>query len=98
MKSEKDAYQQPEIWLRENEMSGKFDDCNCRLEAEYAEEGTNGSPAFFMCPLHAAAPDLLEALKEILNSTDCNLDEQSDETSEAMKHAYAVMDKAEGKV
>lgn len=41
--------------------------------------------------------ELLEALKEILNSTDCNLDEQSDETSRAMKKAYKIIAKAEEK-
>lgn len=55
--------QRPDIWLQENEDSGKFDDCACRLEAEYSEPGDNGTPAFFQCPLHAAASNLLEALK-----------------------------------
>lgn len=41
--------------------------------------------------------ELIEALKGILNSTDCNLDDQSDETSQAMKKAYDVIAKAEGK-
>lgn len=63
MKTKAAEKQKPEIWLQENEASGHFDNCACRLEAEYAEEGTNGSPAFFMCPMHQAAADLLKACK-----------------------------------
>lgn len=58
--------QKPDIWLRENESTGKFDKCACRLEAEYREPRDNGTPAFFMCPLHAAAPKLLAASQNIL--------------------------------
>lgn len=58
--------QSPDIWLQENEMRGKFDNCACRLEAEHRDPGDNGSPAFFMCPLHRAAPQMLELLRRAL--------------------------------
>ena len=57
--------QQPDIWLQEHEEAGTAD-CGCHLEAEYRGEtdsGNNSSPAFFFCPLHQAAANLLSALK-----------------------------------
>ena len=45
-----------DLWLQEYEPSGEMG-CGCTLEAR--EDG----PAFWFCPLHAAAQELLDACK-----------------------------------
>lgn len=78
----------PDIWLQEHEPSGQFSGCKCRLEADYAEAGTNGSPAFFMCPLHAAAPELLEAVKDLAGY----LEERIEQMRESCDGPMAIYD------
>ncbi len=53
----------PFIWLNDGEQEG-IAVCGCRLHHTPDNEAYD-NPAFTMCPTHAAAPDLLEALKEI---------------------------------
>jgi len=47
----------PYIWSQDSEGRAKAD-CGCTLEDSY-----EGYPAFWQCPLHKAAPELLEACK-----------------------------------
>lgn len=53
------ANKRPYIWLQENEASGQAD-CGCRLEARM------DGPAFWLCPMHKAAPELLKALSRLM--------------------------------
>ena len=55
----------PWIWLQVEETFGKADACACRLDAG-GPDGDNSGAAFYMCPLHEAAADLLAACKETL--------------------------------
>jgi len=55
----------PYLWLQENEAFGHAD-CGCILNRNYeGEEGEQGEAgaAFWFCPLHEAAGELLEAVK-----------------------------------
>jgi len=51
----------PDIWLNECDAEGVLD-CGCKLTSDV--DGTPGA-AFYQCPLHAASPELLEALYAI---------------------------------
>ena len=55
---------EPWIWLQVEEATGKADACTCRLDAA-GPDGDDSGAAFYMCPLHAAAPALLAALGAI---------------------------------
>lgn len=57
----------PWIWLQVEETSGKADACACRLDAG-GPDGDNSGAAFYICPLHEAAPDLLEAFTNYLEA------------------------------
>jgi len=62
---------EPNIWLQDDEPEGQAD-CGCILQAEYdgaddIADGAAGNPAYFQCPLHAAAPELLAALYGLTN-------------------------------
>lgn len=48
----------PYIWLESLDSIGRAD-CGCVLVANHEN---SGDPAFFQCPLHAAAPELKERL------------------------------------
>lgn len=68
----------PNIWLQQDEASGTFDQCACRLDAT-GPDGEEGA-AFYMCPMHEAAPELLEALRTLVSTLDedaCTCDERS---------------------
>ncbi len=49
----------PYIWLQDGEAEGRAD-CGCVL----VHRGGSTTAMFYQCPLHAAAPKLLEYLKE----------------------------------
>lgn len=49
----------PFIWLNSSEIEGKAQ-CGCLLKRDHEHCG----PAFFQCPLHAAARKLLEWVKD----------------------------------
>ncbi len=48
------------IWLQDDEEEGSAE-CGCTVYRAHKGSG----PALILCPLHAAAPDLLAALKSI---------------------------------
>jgi len=48
----------PMIWLQHAEVAGEAD-CGCYLDSDHDDDGT---PAMFLCQLHAAAPAMREAL------------------------------------
>lgn len=56
----------PWLWLQEYEYEARADDCGCVLRDRGSDEEAEGeeSPgaAFYQCPLHAAAPEMAEAL------------------------------------
>jgi len=54
----------PCIWLNEAEGNG-LADCGCSLNRDYK---FSDNPAFFFCPLHKAAGELLEAAKQAAHS------------------------------
>lgn len=53
---------EPYIWLQDEEDSGMAD-CGCMLVLSPLSSG----PAFHFCTMHAAAPELLEALEGVLS-------------------------------
>ena len=53
---------EPCIWLNEAEVDG-LADCGCSLNRDYK---SSDNPAFFFCPLHEAAEELMEAAKEAI--------------------------------
>lgn len=62
---------------------------NCRQEHPYVGVGVK------LCPLHAAAPDLLEAIKEVL-PIDWGIDDTMDHIP-GLKKARLAIAKAEGR-
>lgn len=56
----------PDIWLQDDETQGRAD-CGCTLNAD-GWKGDEAGAAFFFCPLHAAAADLLKAAQYALNN------------------------------
>ena len=91
---------EPDIWLQEEEEAGTAD-CGCHLASEYRGEedsGNNGSPAFFFCPLHTAAADLLKVCKAARR----HLSRQYDKVEELMDcgkitvDEYDMLTKADG--
>ena len=60
---------EPWIWLQVEEATGKADACTCRLDAA-GPDGDDSGAAFYMCPLHVAAPNLLAALEALLVTED----------------------------
>lgn len=85
----------PDIWLQEHEDSGKFDDCACTLAAEYTKPGDNPSPAFFMCPLHRAAPEMFSMLCEYEIAWEGEEDSVRSEHRQLIKRLKATIKKAE---
>ncbi len=67
------------------------ENCACRLTIEIKVNAS--SDGFEFCPLHEAAPDMLEALKAIVETTV----QWTDETHRNVKLARAVIAKALGK-
>lgn len=77
----------PFLWLGEAEADAQADACGCVLVRDY----NNGGPAFFLCTKHAAASDLLTALKKIAEY------DSEDETQDSPKAiARAAISKAKG--
>ncbi len=61
--------------------------CECRAD----------SSGFYFCPLHEAAPEMLEALKDLLNCCELNLDEMEPETYDTIERVQNLVAKAQGK-
>lgn len=76
----------PWLWLNENENEAEAEKCTCALVRNY----NNGGPAMFLCPEHEAGPQLLAALKNMVNDG-----WENDEVRKAK--ARAAIAKAEGK-
>jgi hypothetical protein len=66
---------------------------NSRIVAEVPCQGCNPSDG----PLIAAAPELLEALKAIVNSSDYGSPLEGDDNRPLMRNARAAIAKAEGR-
>ena len=81
----------PDIWLQPGELIGEAD-CGCKLNAEY---GVEGESAFFFCPLHQAAGELLELLKEYVGIA--TLTAMTLNPMKTLKKAQQAIAKAEGK-
>lgn len=60
----------PWIWLQTDERGAEADACTCRLDAA-GPDGPGSGAAFYMCPLHEAARDLLAALGVALKAATC---------------------------
>jgi len=65
-------------------------ECPCRIVNESSSYGTGFRLTWEYCPLHAAAPELLEALKRVLDSV-------INERGPAIKAARTAIAKAEGR-
>jgi len=81
-------------------------DCECEVENQYVEKGLMvGQDVIKFCPLHASAPELLEALKRLTSVVDPVMNTFAVKATsslesffiEPVKQAKAAIAKAEGK-
>lgn len=86
--------QKPYIWLQQNE-PGDEAVCGCLLTADYQE----GGAALFFCPLHEAAREMKENLRDvlmvILDEAGNGIDALIDVNDPLIVAAKAVITKAE---
>ena len=77
------------IWLQEGEQTGKADGCACRLIRNHAG---SEDPAFVMCPVHEAAPELLAVCEKMVDDwhdDDNNMDRPEPKYLEMARAAIA---------
>ncbi len=79
---------EPMIWMQ-NEETLVTADCGCLLSRDHCG---SGDPAVILCPLHAAAPELAEALADLVGSLQSDASIQ--EVAQKMEAARAALRKA----
>lgn len=70
--------------------------CGTRMLAEPVDSGPAGLSGAYYCPLHRAAPDLLEALKNLLDVDPEGFADEGLSVEQCRDIAHAAIAKAEG--
>ncbi len=86
--------QEPDIWLNDSDENLGEMDCGCLLIDNY--QGS-GNPAFWFCPLHAAAEEMLGMLYDNASAWDNEEDSVKEEHAKLIYRLKKVIAKAEGK-